>query len=101
MRVTVFGASGRIGRLVVDRLLDDGNQVVAYVRDAAGIPWSHADLTLVAGELSDTASIRRAVTGSEAVISVLGPSRKRGTTGTPLTDGTRTIVTAMDDEHVR
>lgn len=101
MRVTVFGASGKIGRLTVDRLLDGGDQVVAYVRDPAGIPWSHANLTIVVGELSDPIAIRRAVTGAAAVISALGPSLKRGTTGSPLTDGTRAIVGAMDDEGVR
>ena len=96
MRVTVFGASGKIGRLVVDRLLDDGSDVVAYVRDPAGIPWTHPQLTVVVGELSDTTSIGQAVTGSAAVISTLGPARKRGTSGTAITDGTRAIVAAMD-----
>ena len=33
MRVTVFGAAGKIGRLVVGRLLTDGHQVVAFARD--------------------------------------------------------------------
>ena len=101
MRVTVFGASGKIGRLTVDRLLDGGHQVVAYVRDPAGIPWSHTGLTVVVGDLSDRAAIRRAVAGSAAVISALGPSFRRGATGSPVTDGTRAIVAAMDDEGVR
>ena len=97
MRVTVFGASGKIGRLVVDRLLDDRNHVVAYVRDPAGIPWAHPDLTVIVGELTDSAAVGRAVEGSAAVISALGPSRKRGATGTPVAEGTRIIVAAMDE----
>ena len=101
MRVTVFGASGKIGRLTVDRLLDDGHQVVAYVRDPAGIPWSHASLTVVVGDLSDRAAIRRAVAGSAAVISALGPARHRTATGSPVTEGTTAIVAAMDEEGVR
>ncbi len=100
MRVTVFGASGKIGRLVVDRLLDDRNHVVAYVRDPAGIPWAHADLTVIVGELTDSAAVRRAVEGSAAVISALGPSRRRGATGTPVAEGTRIIVAAMDEADV-
>jgi putative NADH-flavin reductase len=101
MRVTVFGASGKIGRLVVDRLLDDGNDVVAYVRNPAGIQWTHPRLTVVVGELSATTSIRQAVNGSAAVISTLGPTHKRGTSGTAITDGTRAVVAAMDDQGVR
>ena len=101
MTVTVFGGSGKIGRLIVDRLVDDGTQVVAYVRDPAGIPWSHRNLTVVVGKLSDAAAIRQAVTGSAAVINALGPALSRRTTGTQLTDGTRAIVAAMDAEGVR
>lgn len=101
MRVAVFGASGRTGRLVVDRLLDDGSDVLAYVRDPAGLPWSHVKLTVVVGELADSTTIAQAVTGSAAVISALEPSRERGATGTPVADGTRLIVAAMNDAGVR
>jgi hypothetical protein len=34
------------------------------------------------------------------VISALGPSLKRSTTGTALTDGTRTLVQAMEAQKV-
>ena len=39
--------------------------------------------------------VRGAVRGSDAVISALGPSLKRGATGTPVAAGTRNIVNAM------
>jgi hypothetical protein len=52
-------------------------------------------LRVVVGELSDPAAIQQAVQGSQAVISALGPSLKRGATGTPVTDGTNNILKAM------
>lgn len=39
--------------------------------------------------------------GADAVISALGPSLLRGSTGTPITDGTQNIVSAMDTAGVR
>ena len=33
MHITVFGATGKVGRLVVDQLLARGHTVTAYVRD--------------------------------------------------------------------
>jgi uncharacterized protein YbjT (DUF2867 family) len=33
MHVTVFGATGKIGRLVVGQLIADGHQVVAFARN--------------------------------------------------------------------
>jgi len=96
MRVTVFGATGKVGRLIVDRLLADGHQVVAFARNPAKLHRVGPNLTVVAGELSDTAAVTQAVTGSDAVISALGPSLKRSMPAGPLTAGTRTIVAAMD-----
>jgi putative NADH-flavin reductase len=36
MRVTVFGASGRTGRQVVEQGLDRGHEITAFVRDTSG-----------------------------------------------------------------
>jgi putative NADH-flavin reductase len=101
MRVTVFGATGKIGRLVAEQLLAAGHEVTALVRNPAKLALTHPKLTVKTGELSDTAAVRDAVSGSEAVISALGPSLKRTAQGTPLTEGTHIIVTAMRDAGVR
>ncbi|MDT0483148.1 NAD(P)-dependent oxidoreductase [Streptomyces doebereineriae] len=100
MRITVFGATGGIGRLVVQRLLYDGHQVTALVRTPAKLALTHSHLTVVTGQLSDRQAVEQAVGGADAVISALGPSLKRSTTGTRVTDGTRTIVQAMEAQKV-
>jgi nucleoside-diphosphate-sugar epimerase len=100
MRVTVFGATGGIGRFVVELLLDAGHQVIAFARTPAKLTTTHPGLTVISGELSDAAAIQDAVKWSDAVISALGPSLKRSATGTPVTDGTRTIIEAMRLEGV-
>ncbi|MFF7337386.1 NAD(P)-dependent oxidoreductase [Streptomyces sp. NPDC008163] len=100
MRVTVFGATGGIGRLVVQQLLDAGHHVTALTRSPGKLNLTHDNLSLITGELSDRSAVQQAVTGADAVISALGPSLKRSTTGTQLTDGTRTIVEAMNQAKV-
>jgi nucleoside-diphosphate-sugar epimerase len=100
MKVTVFGATGKIGRLVVGDLLAGGHDVTAYVRDPGKLGRSAPRLVTVTGELSDEAQIQQAVRGADAVISALGPALRRGSTGTPVTDGTKNIVAAMRTEHV-
>ena len=95
MQITVFGATGGIGRHVVDQALAAGHTVTAYVRDPSKLGRHTPRLRIVVGELSDTAAIQQAVQGSQAVISALGPSLKRNATGTPVTDGTNNILKAM------
>jgi putative NADH-flavin reductase len=100
MKLTVFGATGGVGREVVAQALDRGDHVTAYVRNPAKLDLTDPDLTVVTGELTDREEVRRAVRGADAVISALGPSLDRKATGTPLVDGTRAIVGAMQGEGV-
>jgi nucleoside-diphosphate-sugar epimerase len=101
MQVTVFGATGGIGRHVVDQLLAAGHDVVAYARNPTKLNRDDPRLRVVTGELADRDRVLEAVQGSDAVISALGPSLKRGVTGTPVTDGTRNIIDAMHATGVR
>jgi putative NADH-flavin reductase len=100
MNLTVFGATGGVGREVVTRALDAGHHVTAYVRNPAKLTVTHPNLTVTAGELTDRDAVQRAVHGADAIISALGPSLDRKATGMPLVEGTRTIVDAMGTEGI-
>src|SRR5450759_3219915 len=99
MRLTVFGATGRTGKELVEQALAAGNEVVAYARSPSKLGITHEKLTIVQGELSDRGMIERAIKRADAVISVLGP--RRGSKGKPLTQGMQNIVAAMDTQAVR
>ena len=101
MKVTVFGATGKIGALVVSRLLEDGHQVTAFVRSPGKLGVAAAAVDVVAAELTDADAIRETVEDADAVISALGPPIDPFVRGTPLTDGTRRIVAAMHATGVR
>lgn len=88
MNVTVFGATGKIGRLVVAALLQAGRHVTVYVRNPAKLDISGPNLTVVQGVLADLGAIQESVRGSDAVISALGPSLKPGAKGSPIADST-------------
>jgi putative NADH-flavin reductase len=102
MNVTVFGATGNIGSLIVERLLDRRHEVTAYVRNTSKVPAQWSDrVRVVVGEITDAAAIDRAVAGADAVISALGPSMDRKAKGLPLVEGTGHIVAAMQRHGVR
>ena len=101
MKVTVFGATGKIGALVLRRLLEDGHEVTAFVRSPGKLGVAASAVDVVAAELTDEDAIAEAVAGADAVISALGPPIDPFVRGTPLTDGTRRIVAAMHACGVR
>ena len=99
MKLTIFGATGRTGRLLVEQALAAGHDVTAFVRDASAVKWDEPNLRVLEGELEDTARIAEAVAGAEAVISVLGPSQNKPDYA--ISRGTGRIIAAMKEHGVR
>jgi nucleoside-diphosphate-sugar epimerase len=103
MKVAVFGATGGIGRLVVDELLASGHSVKAYIRQPSKAPasWNGRNVDIHIGELHESSKVEAAVADVNAVVSALGPSMDKGAQGFPLIDGTRNILQAMRRYNVR
>lgn len=101
MKLTIFGATGATGKQLIEQALAAGNQVVAFARNPSKIGASHERLTIEQGELTDIATIERAVSGADAVISVLGPRPQEDMHSKPLTHGMQNILAAMQKTGVR
>jgi putative NADH-flavin reductase len=100
MKITVFGATGGIGGLVVTQALDAGHKVTAVVRDSADFGLAHPALEVVTVPgLTDPEPLLPALEASEAVISGVGPrSRKDGPVASSTAGG---ILAAMAASGVR
>ncbi|MFD5142939.1 NAD(P)-dependent oxidoreductase [Streptomyces sp. NPDC058401] len=92
MRITVFGASGSVGALLVPEALRRGHEVVAVTRDPAHIKLRHPHLTVAVAELNDPPALGKALAGAGAAIITLGD---------PVCDtGTRAVLAAMRNTGV-
>jgi putative NADH-flavin reductase len=70
MNIVVFGASGKVGRLIVAELLRRGHAVTAFVHKS---PIDEApELSIVKGDIYNRDEVTAAVTGHDAVVSALG-----------------------------
>jgi len=101
MKLTVFGATGGIGGLVVAQALDAGHHVTAVVRDPTrlgllGRPG--LEVVTVPG-LTDPELLRPALHGSQAVISGVGPRSRKDVS--VASSATRGILRAMQADGVR
>jgi putative NADH-flavin reductase len=98
-KITVFGATGKTGKQVVEQALAAGYEVVAYARNPSKLNVSHEHLTVIQGELSDVALIETALKDADAVLSALGP--RGDSKNKPLTQGMQNIIAAMKKQGVR
>jgi putative NADH-flavin reductase len=98
MKLTLFAATGGIGRQLLTQALAAGHDVTAVVRDPATLP---AEVRVVTADLATTgpAALEPAVAGADAVLSGLGP-RSRADAGV-ASRGTMAIVEAMRATGVR
>jgi putative NADH-flavin reductase len=99
MHLTIVGAQqGGIGRHLVDQPLAAGHTVTAAVRNPRN---THRDIPSVAVDLAcpDFVALRSAVTGSDAVLSCLGP-RGKHEYGV-VSAGTDAILAAMQGTDCR
>jgi putative NADH-flavin reductase len=92
MKVTVFGATGRIGGQVVRQALDAGHTVTAVVRSGLDVDHPELEVVRVPG-LTDPSLLHSAVAGSDAAISGVGPRSRKDVTVASST--TRVILRAL------
>lgn len=68
LKILVYGATGKIGTHVVGEALERGHIVTAVSRDPTRIQRQHQNLSAVAGDLLDSASIASLVRDQDVVI---------------------------------
>ncbi|MBT0769132.1 NAD(P)H-binding protein [Kineosporia sp. J2-2] len=101
MKLTVIGATGGIGRSILEQAVAAGHDVTAVARDpsrvADGVRTAGVDLGAVSGQAA--ADLEAAVAGADAVLSGLG-ARHRSDAGV-VAQGTRALIRAMRDAGAR
>ena len=97
MKFLVLGATGRTGVLFVQKALDPGHHVTALVRRADAAVDSRAQI--VAGDVTNAATIATAARGHDAIISTLGVKNARETP-TLITDTVRAVIASAKTSGV-
>jgi uncharacterized protein YbjT (DUF2867 family) len=101
MKLTIFAATGGIGRHVLDRAVAEGHDVTAVVRNPGALSGHAGQVRIVSADLAhpDPAILEAAVAGADAVLSGLGP---RSTSETGIASrGTHAIIQAMQASGVK
>jgi putative NADH-flavin reductase len=102
MKLTIFAATGGIGRQISEQAVDAGHDVTAVVRNPQKLPGDLSrQVRVVTADLAapDPAMLKSAVEGADAVLSGLGPTSN--SEAGVATQGTRAIAAAMNATGAR
>jgi putative NADH-flavin reductase len=98
MKLAIFGGTGRTGQYLVQAALEQGYQVTVLARNPSKLSPA-PNLTVVPGDVKDPLCVQQAISGADAVLSVLGPTSNQPTF--EISQGTVNLLAAMRQANVR
>ena len=72
MKIVIFGATGIVGKAVVNEALSKGYDVSVLTRDAKKVSIKHRCLHVYEGNVMDRNTVHNILNGKDAVIHTLG-----------------------------
>jgi putative NADH-flavin reductase len=102
MKIVVIGATGNIGRRVVQEALSRGHEVTGVVRDPEAVETPDPRVRLVKADATKADDVARAVKGADAVVSAISPRpNARGLAAPSLQANARALIKGLSDAHVK
>jgi len=98
VNILLLGATGRVGQVLLKKMLQDGHQVVALVRSPDKITIESPQLHLMHGDVLDVASLEKALTEMPitAVVSALNTDKNN-----TLSRSTPALIHLMEQQHIK
>lgn len=106
MKVALFGGTGFVGSYIVEALLNRGHEPILLVREGSEQKVHRKDeCQIVTGDITDRESVRETLSGSEAVIYLIGiirEFRRKGISYEALHfEGAKRCMVATDEMGVK
>ena len=99
--IVVIGGSGRLGKLVVDRLAGKGGAIRIMARDPTTVPARWPNVEVVRGDARRAANLDRAVAGASTVVSAMSAfGMQRVTPREVDRDGNANLIAACERQGV-
>ena len=101
MKITIFGSTGFLGKVLLEMALDKGYQVKTLVRNPDKLGEFRDRVEFIQGDIFNEKDVLRTVSGTEVVLSTVGPPNRN--TGNPeiYKKSMENIVDILEKENIR
>jgi len=102
MKITLFGATGDLGRECLQQALDAGHEITVLLRTPSKLPQALASqVSVIQGDALVLDDVKQAIpAGTEAILFAIGVDEKSSPPNL-CTDSNRNIFIAMREQNVR
>jgi putative NADH-flavin reductase len=98
MKILLFGATGNVGRCVVEEALKRGHQITGVVRDPQAVERPDPRVTLRRGDATDRRSVAELAASADAVVSAISPrANAQGLAAPTLVAAARALIAGLRD----
>ena len=99
MRITILGASGKVGQLLTTALLSRGHEITAFVHNKPLTDAGSESLRIVSGDVNNIEDLKKAINGSGVVVSCLGSwgTKKKDI----VSAATKNVIPAMESAGIK
>jgi putative NADH-flavin reductase len=96
LKIVVFGASGRLGDVIVDEALERGYEVIGVSRNPEKLPFTHKNFTARKGDMMDVTSIKELARDAGAiVISISAKAPDNRPENSVIVPATKNVIEAL------
>jgi putative NADH-flavin reductase len=100
MKITILGGTGFLGQVLVRNAVARGHEVRALVRTPEKLRQMRDQVTVVTGNIFSAGDFERALQGSEAVISAVGPPQRDPGDPTQYKAAMESLIAAMQSRGI-
>jgi len=96
MRILLLGATGRVGKQILDLLLEANHEVTVLVRDKQKLSIKHPLVNIFQGDVLQTEDVRKSIEGVDGVISALNTNENE-----TLTKSMQILIPLLEEFHIQ
>jgi len=101
MKVALIGASGFVGKAILNELVSRGNEVIAIARDTAKIESNDEQVSKVAVDVLETEKLAAVLAGADAVVSAFNAGWTNPNLYNDTVEGANAIQAAVKASGVK
>jgi putative NADH-flavin reductase len=101
MKIALFGASGMVGKRIMDEAVRRGHEVTAIVRHPQAVNTDSDRVSVQQGDATDAARVAELVAGHDVVIDAIAPPRGPFATAEVLPRAVRGLIEGMSKAGVK